>query len=46
MKEGGQLMMKHYTEPSLELLLLTMDDILTVSDPYLDDPDWDNLAQL
>lgn len=34
--------MKAYTEPTVELLLLLGEDVLTISDPMIDDP-WDNL---
>ena len=32
--------MKFYVEPSVELLLLGNEDILTISDPTMDDLDW------
>ena len=35
--------MKEYVTPSLELLLVTGEDILTVSDPMMDDILWGEL---
>ena len=33
-----------YTSPTVELLLLSVEDILTVSDPYGEDVEWDGIA--
>ena len=35
--------MKEYVTPSLELLLVTAEDILTVSDPIMEDILWGEL---
>ena len=35
--------MKQYVTPSLELLTLTAEDILTISDPTMDDILWGEL---
>ena len=35
--------MKNYTTPSVELLYVCAEDVLTVSDPVMDDLDWDEL---
>ena len=36
--------MKAYIEPIVNLLYLENEDILTVSDPYGDDVDWDEIS--
>ena len=35
--------MKYYVEPSVELLYVGSEDILTISDPAMDDLDWADL---
>lgn len=36
--------MKNYTEPTVELLYVAAEDLLTVSDPTGDDLVWDEIA--
>ncbi len=36
--------MKAYVEPIVNLLYLANEDILTISDPGVDDPGWDDLS--
>ena len=35
--------MKNYTTPTVDLLMLEIEDVLTVSDPAMDDLIWDEI---
>ena len=44
MPDAREVSRMKYTTPTVELLLLSVEDILTVSDPYGSDVEWDEIA--
>ena len=44
MPDAQEVSRMKYTSPTVELLLLSVEDILTVSDPYGEDVEWDEIS--